>query len=724
MSGTRNAVATRPAFPSLMSGRPFAANAKWLGWLRQTLGHQDLLFAAGIVALVAVLVLPMPTWLVDIGLSTSITLSVLILMVAIWIEKPLDFSAFPTVLLVATLLRLALNLATVRLILAGGHKGLGAAGSVIHGFASFVVGGDFVIGVVVFAILVIINFMVVTKGAGRIAEVAARFSLDAMPGKQMAIDADLSAGMITDEQARARRKELEQESSFFGAMDGASKFVRGDAVAAIIVTLVNAIGGIVIGTLRHGLDVSHAATLYTTLTIGDGIVSQIPALIVSLGAGMLVSKGSVRGSTHTTFIAQLGGHSKPLFLASGLSALFALLPGLPLLPFAVLSIAGAGGGVLVRRVEQRRAQVAAAAARSEENVGASKDEPLSELMKVDEIRIELGMGLVPLTTVTVGAPDGGLTEKIRKLRRAIALDYGFVLPSVRIRDNVDLAAGEYALQVLGVEIARENMVLGRLLAFSPGGQPLKISGVDAIEPSFRIPARWIEPRQRVEAGREGLTVVDIETVLTTHLSETVKANMSQLMSYSATQKLLDGLGSDYQKLVQDLIPAILPMTTVQKVLANLLAERVSIRHLTLILEAMHEAAGFTRNVRLISEHVRGRLALQICRSLQGADGLVAVVPLSPEWDREISQAIVADGDQRSFALAPSRTQEFVQAVRVRLAAASAQGAWPAILTSAEARPFVRGLVERINSTVAVISHAEVHPRCKLRMLEPIHPGTA
>ncbi len=715
MSGARSIVPARrdvaitPLIPS------FTLSARWLARLRQALGHQDLLFAVGIVALVAVLVLPMPTWLVDIGLATSITLSVLILMVAIWIEKPLDFSAFPTVLLVATLLRLALNLATVRLILAGGHKGLGAAGAVIHGFASFVVGGDFVIGVVVFAILVIINFMVVTKGAGRIAEVAARFSLDAMPGKQMAIDADLSAGMITDEQARGRRKELEEESSFFGAMDGASKFVRGDAIAAIIVTLVNAIGGIVIGTLRHGLDISHAATLYTTLTVGDGIVSQIPALIVSLGAGMLVSKGSVRGSTHRTFVAQLGGHSKPLFLASGLAALFAVLPGLPLVPFAILSLAGGGGAIFVRRAEQRLAQAAAVAARSEENVGGPKDEPLPDLMKVDEIRIELGLGLVSLTT----ASDGGLTEKIRKLRRAIALDYGFVLPSVRIRDNVDLGAGEYALQVLGVEIARETMMIGRLLAFSPGGHAIRIDGVEAIEPSFRIPARWIEPRQRVDAGREGLTVVDIETVLTTHLSETAKAHMSQLMSYGATQKLLDGLGSENQKLVQDLVPTVVPLTTVQKVLANLLAERVSIRHLTLILESIHEAAGFTRNVRLISEHVRGRLALQICRSLQGADGMVAVVPLSPDWDREISQAIVSDGDQRSFALAPSRTQDFVQAVRTRLAAASAQGAWPAILTSAEARPFVRGLVERINGTVAVISHTEVHPRCKLRMLEPI-----
>jgi flagellar biosynthesis protein FlhA len=692
-----------------------AAIGPLLAWLRSTLIHQDLLFAAALVTLVAVLVLPMPTWLVDIGLSTSITLSVLILMVAIWIDKPLDFSSFPTVLLVATLLRLALNLATVRLILTNGHKGLGAAGSVIHGFAAFVVGGDFVIGVVVFAILVVINFMVITKGAGRIAEVAARFSLDAMPGKQMAIDADLSAGMINDVEARRRRKELEEENSFFGAMDGASKFVRGDAIAAIIVTLVNVIGGIVMGTLRHGLDIGQAATLYTTLTIGDGIVSQIPALIVSLGAGMLVSKGSVRGSTHRTFIGQLGGHSKPLLLASGLAGLFALLPGLPFLPFAALSTACGGAAMFVRRVEQRAAQTAAAAARTEEHVGGPRDEPLSELMRVDELRIELGMGLVPLTT---GA-DGGLTEKIRKLRRSIALDYGFLLPPVRIKDNVDLGSGEYSLQVLGVEIARETMIIGRFLAFSPGGAPLQIEGTDAQEPSFRIPARWIEPRQRPEAIRQGLTVVDIETVLTTHLSETVKQHMGQLTSYAATQKLLDGLGTENQKLVQDLVPGLLPLTTVQKVLANLLAERISIRHLTLVLEAMHEAAAFTRNVRLITEHVRGRLALQICRSLQGEDGLLAVMPLSPQWEREMSEAIVSDGDQRSFVLPPSRVQEFVQAVRTKLAAATSRGSWPAILTSVEARPFVRSLVERINPTITVISHAEVHPRCRLRTVEAI-----
>ena len=464
----------------------------------------------------------MPTWVVDIGLSTSITLSVLILMVAIWIEKPLDFSSFPTVLLVATLLRLALNLATVRLILAGGHKGLGAAGSVIKGFAAFVVGGDFVIGVVLFAILVVINFMVITKGAGRIAEVAARFSLDAMPGKQMAIDADLSAGMITEEDARRRRKELEEESSFFGAMDGASKFVRGDAIAAIIITLVNAIGGIVVGMLRHGLTIDKAATFYTTLTIGDGIVSQIPALIVSLGAGMLVSKGSVRGSAHSTFISQLGGHAKPLFLASGLAALFALLPGLPFLPFAALSLACSGGAVLARRAAERRAKAAAAAARTEEKVGSSRDEPISDMMRVDDIRIELGMGLVSLTS----GPDGGLTEKIRKLRRSIALDYGFLLPAVRLKDNMDLDAGAYSLQLMGVEIAREQMMIGRLLAFSPGGDPLLVAGTDTTEPSFRIPARWIDPALRQDAIRQGLTVVDAETVLTTHLSETVKAHMS------------------------------------------------------------------------------------------------------------------------------------------------------------------------------------------------------
>jgi flagellar biosynthesis protein FlhA len=697
------------------AARTLAQPRTLLERIRGNLRHQDTLFAAGLVLLIALLVLPMPTWVVDIGLSASITLSVLVLMVAIWIDKPLDFSSFPTVLLVATMLRLALDLATTRLILSGGHKGLDAAGSVINGFAGFVVGGDFVIGVVVFAILIIINFMVITKGAGRIAEVSARFSLDAMPGKQMAIDADLSAGMINDEEARRRRKELEEESSFYGAMDGASKFVRGDAVAAIIITLVNMIGGIVIGTMRHDLSISQAATYYTTLTIGEGIVSQIPALIVSLGAGMLVSKGSARGSTDRAFVSQLGGHAKPLFLAAGLAALFALLPGLPFLPFAALSAAAVGGAMIVRRTERRRATEAAAAARTEENVGGPREEPIADLMRVDDLRIELGMGLVSLTA----GPNGGLTEKIRKLRRAIALDYGFLLPAVRIKDNLDLGAGEYSLQVMGVEVSREAMELGRLLAFSPSGVPLIIDGLDAQEPSFHIPARWIDFGQRAAAVAQGLTVVDIETVLTTHLSETAKAHMSQLMSYAATQKLLEGLGADHQKLVQDLVPALIPMTTLQKVLANLLAERVSIRHLTLVLEALHEAAGFTRNVRLMTEHVRGRLAMQICKSLQGDDGFLTVMPLSPQWERELSEAIVVDGDQRNFILAPSRTQEFVQTVRAKIAAASARGSWPSILTSAEVRPFVRLLVERINSTIAVISHAEVHQRSKLRTVEQI-----
>jgi flagellar biosynthesis protein FlhA len=699
----------------MAAGIPQAAPLPLWERLRRAFAHQDLAFAAALVLLLMVLVLPMPTWVVDVGLATSITLSVLILMVSIWIDRPLDFSSFPTVLLVATLMRLALNLATTRLILSGGHKGLDAAGSVIHGFAAFVVGGDFVIGTVVFAILIIINFMVITKGAGRIAEVAARFSLDAMPGKQMAIDADLSAGMINEEQARARRRELEDENGFFGAMDGASKFVRGDAIAAIIITLVNIIGGIVIGTLRHGLNLSQAATFYTTLTIGDGIVSQIPALIVSLGAGLLVSKGSVRGSTDRAFIAQLAGQSKPLFLAAGLAALFAVLPGLPFLPFAALSLAAGGGGMLVRGAALRRAEATAEATRTRDDPASTQEEPIADLMRIDEIRIELGMGLVSLTA----GPSGGITEKVRKLRRSVALEYGFVLPAVRIKDNMDLTSGQYSLQIQGVEVSRETMGLGRLLAFSPSGGKLLIEGRDTIEPSFRIPARWIEPGLRSEAMRQGLTVVDVETVLVTHLAETVKANMSQLMSYAAAQRLLDGLAPEHQKLAQDLVPTLVPLTSVQKVLANLLAERISIRHLPLILEAMHEAAGFTRNISLMTEHVRARLSLQICRALQGEDGYVAVMPLSPTWERELSEAIVIDGDSRSFALAPSRTQELVQAVRTKLAAAAARGAWPAILTGAEARPFVRALVERINPTIPVISHAEVHQRSLLRTVDQV-----
>jgi len=679
--------------------------------LRAGLGHQDLLFAAAMVVLLSVLVLPMPRWLVDLGLATSITLSVLILMVAIWIERPLDFSAFPTVLLVATMLRLALNLATTRLILADGHRGLDAAGSVIHGFASFVVGGDFVIGVIVFAILIIVNFIVVTKGAGRIAEVAARFSLDAMPGKQMAIDADLAAGSIDDAEAKRRRRELEDENGFFGAMDGASKFVRGDAVAAIIVTIVNVLGGIVVGTLRHDMALANAAATYVTLAVGDGIVSQIPGLIVSIGAGMLVSKGNVRGSTDKALIGQLGAQPKPLYLAAGLAGLFAVLPGLPFLPFLVLGSIAAGGGWLASRSAKRAATEAVAAPAD----AAPREETMAELIRVDDVRLELGMGLVSLTS----GRQGGLSEKIKKLRRAFGLEFGFVLPAVRIKDNMDLGSGEYSVQVQGVEVARETLMLGRLLAFAPGGQEITVPGIDTQEPSFHIKARWIEPALREMAMAQGLTVVDIETVLTTHLSEVLKGYMAQLQTYAATQKLLDGLEKEHQRLIGDLIPSVLPLATVQKVLAALLAERISIRNLPLILEALHEAAGFTRNVSLLAEHVRQRLSLQICRGLTQEDGYITALLLSPEWEQEVGGAIVEEGDQRSFAMAPSKVQELVSATRARIAEAAARGDWPAVLTSAVARPFVRHLVERINPTIAVISHAEVHQRAKLRTVGQI-----
>ncbi|MDJ0390387.1 flagellar biosynthesis protein FlhA [Roseomonas sp. E05] len=679
--------------------------------LRTTLGHQDLLFAAALVVLLSVLVLPMPRWLVDLGLATSITLSVLILMVAIWIERPLDFSAFPTVLLVATMLRLALNLATTRLILADGHRGLDAAGSVIHGFASFVVGGDFVIGVIVFAILIIVNFIVVTKGAGRIAEVAARFSLDAMPGKQMAIDADLAAGSIDDAEAKRRRRELEDENGFFGAMDGASKFVRGDAVASIIVTIVNVLGGIVVGTLRHDMSLANAAGNYVTLAVGDGIVSQIPGLIVSIGAGMLVSKGNVRGSTDKALIGQLGAQPKPLYLAAGLAGLFAVLPGLPFLPFMALGAAAAGGGWLASRSAQRAATEAAAAPAE----AAPREETMAELIRVDDVRLELGMGLVSLTA----GRQGGLSEKIKKLRRAFGLEFGFVLPAVRIKDNMDLASGEYSVQVQGVEVARETLMLGRLLAFAPGGQEITVPGIDTQEPSFHIKARWIEPALREMAMAQGLTVVDTETVLTTHLSEVLKGYMAQLQTYAATQKLLDGLEKEHQRLIGDLIPSVLPLATVQKVLAALLAERISIRNLPLILEALHEAASFTRNVSLLAEHVRQRLSLQICRGLTQEDGYITALLLSPEWEQEVGGAIVEEGDQRSFAMAPSKVQELVSVTRARIAEAAAKGDWPAVLTSAVARPFVRHLVERINPTIAVISHAEVHQRAKLRTVGQI-----
>lgn len=675
----------------------------------------DIGFALGIIAILAVLILPLPSWLLDFALTFSITFSVLILMTALFIEKPLDFSAFPVVLLIATMLRLSLNLASTRLILAEGHSGTEAAGQVIQAFGNLVMEGNFIIGIIVFAILMIVNFVVITKGSGRIAEVAARFSLDAMPGKQMAIDADLSAGLIDESAAKIRRKQLEDESSFFGAMDGAAKFVRGDAIAGLMITFINIIGGIIIGVAQKGLSLTEAGASYTILSVGDGLVTQIPALIVSTAAGLLVSKAGVTGAADKALVSQLSGYPQALGLSSFLLGLMGLLPGMPFLPFLVLS---AGSGWLAWYIAKNKREVLSTLAA--EQVKAAQvpftEEPIQTALAIDDLRLELGYGLLPLINEQSNHP---LTDQIRALRRQIASEMGFVMPSVRILDNIQLPANGYVIRVKEVEAGSGELKLGHLLVMDPRGMAIDLPGIETREPTFNMPAMWIDESLREEASFRGYTVVDPPTVITTHLTETVQQNMRELLSYGELRKLLDDLPTPHQKLLDDISPAQITLSGIQRILQTLLAERVSIRDLPTILEGISEAVGFSQNIGAITEHVRARLARQICHQNIGPNGYVQLISMSPEWEQIFAESIVGQGDDRQLAMPPSRLQEFIGAVRLKFDQAAESGQTPALLCSPFIRPFVRSIVERFRSQTAVLSQNEIHPQAKIRTIGQI-----
>ena len=689
------------------------AGSRIAGSFSEALKHGDVALALGVVCILVVLILPMPSWLLDISLAISMTFSVLVLMVVLFINRALDFSSFPTVLLIATMLRLALNLASTRLILSDGHEGTDAAGEVIEAFGNFVMGGNFVIGIIVFAILIIVNFMVITKGSGRIAEVSARFSLDAMPGKQMAIDADLSAGLIDETEARRRRKELEDESNFYGAMDGASKFVRGDAIAGLLITFINVIGGIVIGVAQMELSFGQAAENYTLLTVGDGLVSQIPALIVSTAAGLLVSKASATGSTDEALFGQLGGYPKALGLAAFLMLALALLPGVPFVPFAVLAAcSGVAGWLLYKRnstEELQRIEAETAAAAPE----PTAEEPISQALQIDQVRLELGYGLLSLLSA-----EGGrrLTDQIKALRRQLAQEAGFVLPSVRIQDNLQLSPNAYVIRVKEIEAGGGELRPGHLMVMDPRGEQISLPGEETVEPTFGLPAVWVEESAREEALFRGYTVVDPNTVITTHLTEVVKDNMAELLSYAETQKLLDELEGEQKKLVEDLIPNTIAVGGVQRVLQNLLGERISIRDLPTILEGIQEACGYTRSVLHITEHVRARLARQISNAAATQDGLVPLVTLSPNWEQSFAEALVGDGEEKHLAMPPSKLQEFISNVRQTFERQSMLGESPALLTSPSVRPYVRSIVERFRPQTMVLSQNEIHPKAKLKTI--------
>ncbi|MEM7070719.1 MAG: flagellar biosynthesis protein FlhA [Pseudomonadota bacterium] len=677
--------------------------------ISQNFSFSRLLLPVGIIIIIVLLLIPMPTWLLDLTLTTSFMYSAIVLVMVLFVNKPIELSAFPTIILIAAMIRLSLNVASTRLILSEGHEGPEAAGQVIAAFGRFMAGGNYVIGMIVFGILVIINFVVITKGAGRIAEVAARFTLDAMPGKQLAIDADLSAGLIDDKEAQTRRQELDRQSNFFGSMDGASKFVRGDAIAGILITLINVVGGVIIGSFQKGLSVADAVETYTLLTVGDGLVSQIPGLVVSLAAGLLVTKSSSDGQVDKAIFSQLGGNATGLFIVSCLLFVMATLPGLPADVFSFLGVSiGVGAFFSARRARKMKSFLEAQEKQDEPQ--ATAEEPISTTLQLDQLRLELGYSL--LTLVNEG--ENVLTEQIRALRRQMALDFGFVMPAVRIQDNLELGGNEYIIRLKEIEIGRGTLKPGRFLVIDPKGGEISIPGEQTQEPTYGLPAVWINMNQREEAVFLGYTVVDCTTVLTTHLSELVRENMAELLSYSETSKLLNELPDHHQPLVKDLVPDKISYGALQRIFQNLLTEKISIRDMPTILEGVSEAISATQSILMISEHVRVRLARQICEANYNAEGFLELVPLSGGWEQAFSNALTGQGEEKQLSMAPSQTQDFINAIRDTFTPIENEGRQVVLMTSAYLRPYVRSILERFKPEIVVLAQSEIHSKARIR----------
>ncbi|WP_274425790.1 flagellar biosynthesis protein FlhA [Chelativorans sp. YIM 93263] len=681
-------------------------------------GHgRDVGFAVGILTILAVLFLPIPAFLIDIGLTFSIAFSVLILMVALWIQRPLDFSSFPTILLIATMLRLSLNIATTRMILSNGQQGTDAAGYVIGGFSNLVMSGDFVIGLIVFLILIVVNFLVITKGSTRIAEVGARFTLDAIPGKQMSIDADLSAGMIDEKEAQHRRRELEEESSFFGAMDGASKFVRGDAIAGLLITAINIVGGIAIGYWRHGMDLNQASDIFTKLSVGDGLVTQIPALIVSLAAGLLVSKGGTRGSADQAVFGQLSAYPRALFVAGALLLVMALMPGLPALPFLVLAGTMAGlGYVLPKRERQRAAEAAESAKQQQQSVEEEEHNSVKASLKTAEIELLIGKQL----STRLLASHQELAFRMNKMRKKFAAQYGFVVPEVRLADDFSVPPKSYQIKIHGTVVAEYQLRVGEVMVLL-GSKPLPdLPGEEVKEPAFGMRAYSVPEMFTEDLKNAQLPFADNLSVLLTHLSEVIRNNLPQLLSYKDMKALIERLDPEYRKLADEICSSHITYPGLQAVLKLLLAERVSIRNLHLIIEAIAEIAPHIRRTEQIVEHVRIRMAQQICGDLSER-GVLKVLRLGNRWDLAFHQSLKRDakGEVREFDIDPRQLEEFGQeankAIRTHLDA----GERFALVTAPEARPYVRMIVERLFPTLPVLSHVEIAKGVELRVLGSI-----
>lgn len=673
--------------------------------------HLDVLFAAGVLAIVCILVVPIPSWLMDLLLCISISISAMVLLTVLFVNKPLDFNSFPSILLMVTMLRLALNISSTRLILSRGHEGPAAAGHVIEAFGVFAMQNSVVIGAIVFGILTIINFVVITKGSGRIAEVAARFSLDAMPGKQMAIDADLGAGLIDEVTAKARRKELEDESSFFGSMDGANKFVRGDAVAGLIIIFINLIAGMIIGIVQKDMPFDRALNTYTLLTIGDGLVTQIPALIVSTAAGLLMTRSSSeQGSTEKAIFEQLGSFPQAIAITSGLLIMLAFVPNIPAVPF--ISI-GAVLGLLSYMIQNAKKISSSDKVGNTTTPTKTNEEVINEILQIDVLRLELGYEALTLINYTKGHK---LTDQIKALRKQLARDLGMVIPPVRIQDNLQLDSKAYVIKVKDVVCGRGVVEPSKMLVMEAHGEEISIPGEDTTEPAFGLRARWIEENLKESAALKGYTVVDPPTVIITHLTEIIKHNIAELLSATDTQKLIDGLPSEHKKLLNDIIPSQITLTGMQKILQSLLSEGVSIRDLPTIVETLSDSAGPDVSTSTLVESIRSRLAMQICNMYQNEDGFVPLILLTPNWEQIFIESISGSGSNAQLSMPPSKLEEFVAKVNSEYEQLLLKGHTPVLLVPANLRPYVRSIIERFKPMLPVISQNEIHPKAKIKTL--------
>lgn len=679
------------------------------------LQHKDILLALGILVIISLLVIPLPPILMDLLIAMNLSLAVLILLVSLYLRNPLELSIFPTILLVTTLFRLGLNVATTRLILTEGY-----AGEIIQSFGTFVIRGNYIVGLIIFIILMVINFIVIIKGSSRIAEVAARFTLDALPGKQMSIDADLNAGYIDEKEARIRRQNLTKEADFYGAMDGAAKFIRGDAIAGLIITAINILGGIAIGVLQRGMAITDALSTYTILTIGDGLVSQIPSLLISVSAGFVVTRSASADKLDVELGTQIGGKPTAISLASFAMLVMAFVPGFPTIPFLILSVlTGAIAYLRFRQLKREEEEKLRQELIEAEVPKKVEEAPVEDLLKIDPVELELGYNLIPLVDETQG---GDVFRRIMNVRKQLALELGIILPPVRVRDNLNLEPEEYVIKIRGNEVGRNTLQPGMLLAMNPGTATGEISGIHVTEPVFGLPAVWISYAERENAELLGYSVVEAATVLITHLTELLKRNADKLLTRQEVKKLIENLQTDYPALVEEITPENLPLSVIQKVLQNLLKEGIPIKDLPLILESLLEYYKVTKNIDVLTEYVRHNLSETIKKLYQDQNGIIHCIALSPEIEQMISNVLqtnVQATSMQTLGLSVETIKKIQESLSKSIDEITLMGYLPLVICSAQIRPYFYRMVRTQFPMISVVSYTELPPDTEIDIVATV-----